>query len=282
MDIVVQFEEKPFDRGRFRYAYRGIYIRGPPNKIGQLIVAKTMIAKDMWSPNDWEESVKIQKVAQDLAKRFVDYCKQLQFLLLGGSAYEVRFTEVSVVPVIKALPGSNLLGQHVIVEDYLPGQYKKWVSNYGYISPESEVLPAFAHWSWVHTRGERMIVDLQGVRRDDLNEYTLTDPVLLSASVAGGELGCGDTGIECMAMFFYHHKCGVLCQHLPRPTNQNVEAIIPELKGKIDIVMAFLKLLQDQTSYAHEQKLPTEIKIKLVDAFKQIALGNNHPSCVIS
>ena len=38
------------------------------------------------------------------------------------------------------------------MEDYIPGDFIKWCSNYGYISPKSALMPAFMHWSWVHSK----------------------------------------------------------------------------------------------------------------------------------
>ena len=44
-------------------------------------------------------------------------------------------------------------------------------NNYGFISDEAKTkaitMPAFMHWSWVHTGGEMMVANLQGVRGDD-------------------------------------------------------------------------------------------------------------------
>ena len=163
----------------------------------------------------------------------------------------------------------------MIFEDYLPGNYKKWVNNCGGISPESEVLPAFSHWSWVHTKGEMMIADLQGIRRDDLQTYILTDPAILTAS-DGGQLGGADTGIIGMAMFFMNHVCNSLCRGLPRPTWERVVRSIPNIQLHISPAQLLLAHLANlNTVFVQElAKLDPNIKAAVICLFKQIAQGN--------
>ncbi len=86
------------------------------------------------------------------------------------------------------------------------------------VQVHSELMPAFMHWSWAHTGGQKMIADLQGVRSHSGYTYTLTDPVLLSNHTHGGQYGCTDTGVEGMAMFFLKHTCGHFCWQYPKPT----------------------------------------------------------------
>ena len=160
---------------------------------------------------------------------------------------------------------------YVIHEDYLPGVFKKWVGNNGFILPESKLLPAFTHWSWVHTGGEIMVTDLQGVCRPDLQSYLLTDPVILSAS-AGGLYGCTDTGIEGMSMFFLNHTCNEFCNFLPKPTLNDVKWAVPQLQ--INSATLLLQQLPAHTTYSHELKFTLEIRAALIPVFKEIANKN--------
>ena len=109
------------------------------------------------------------------------------------------FFEITVHNVTSTDDSRPKLGESVIVEEYIAGDFKKWCSNYGFISEESyaQCMPAFMHWSWVHTRGERMVADLQGVLKPD--GFVLTDPVMMSLS---NSYGPTDTGAEGMIMFF--------------------------------------------------------------------------------
>ena len=128
-------------------------------------------------------------------------------------------------------------------------------------------MPAFAHWSWWHTGGEKMIADLQGVRFDD--GYTLTDPVLMSGSVNGRRYGCTDTGVEGITMFFLNHKCNEFCSNLPKPTLYSLG--VPQ--SQIQSVTKQLQQIFNATAYSHELKLPFEIRSRLVEPLKSIAYG---------
>ena len=141
-------------------------------------------------PSDWDTTVKIYTKASELAQSFNEYSK---------TDHPVSFTGVDVVFVSCLFDQSAVpkIGEYVVVEDYIEGEYKKWCNNYGYLSTEYQSMPAFMHWSWVHTKGQLMIADLQGVRGDD--RFSLTDPVIMFVD---NSYGPTDTGVEGMIMFF--------------------------------------------------------------------------------
>ena len=99
----------------------------------------------------------------------------------------IRYVDIDVFVVTQNSGSSGpQLHEYVLVEDYLPGHFTKWCNNYGYISSSSDLMPAFMHWSWYKSGGQKMIADLQGVRT--AKEYLLTDPVIMSNSF-GGQYG---------------------------------------------------------------------------------------------
>ncbi|CAE8600064.1 unnamed protein product [Polarella glacialis] len=98
-----------------------------------------------------------------------------------------------------------------IVEQYLAGNFVKYNGNNGYINtdlPHSEVMQAFSHFTFVKSRGQCMVVDLQGVYDEG---FLLTDPQLHSD---GRRFGKGDFGLQGMRLFFEHHVCGPTCEAL--------------------------------------------------------------------
>ena len=197
-EVFIECQSRPFAEGRFREAYLGKYLL-PLSKAGQYCVVKRKKSGNTLDPNGWDMCCRIQSEAQALAQGFQQHCQGRQAQSLKFvAAYGITFTEVGMA-VVDNRPSRPK--EYVIYEDYLGGSYCKWVNNSGVISPNSEVLPAFSHWTWVHTKGEKMIADLQGVRMDDKKTYILTDPAILTAS-NGGQLGCADTGIMGMACFF--------------------------------------------------------------------------------
>ena len=236
----------------------------PPEKAGQKCVVKELKESYTWNASDWDTTLEIHEEAQSLAVEFNNFC-QIRGL--------VNFTDVAVQRVIEtATPHKRpKLNEYVIVEDFISGNFKKWLNNYGYVSPEvsyARAMPAFAHWSWWYTRGEKMIADLQGVRSTNpTTRYTLTDPVLMSGSVDGRCYGCTDTGVEGIAMFFMNHQCNYLCNNLPKPTLQALG--IP--RRQIASVTRQLQQIMNATAYTHELKLPYGVRSRLVRPLKTVA-----------
>ena len=247
------FEPTPFAEGRFRWAYKGMYT-SPPSKVGGNCVVKRNKDSFAWKSTDWDKTIQIYELSRSLADLFSQFCK--------GVA-SIRYVDVSVCQVI-----GQQLNDFVFVEDYIPGEFTKWCNNYGYISPSSELMPAFMHWSWVNSGGQQMIADLQGVRTD--SQFILTDPVIMSNTVGGGhntvgggQYGCTDTGIEGIAMFFLRHSCNKFCYGLPRPTILDV-LTTPNAQFQI-------ASLGTSTAYSHELQIPRDLRERMTVIFPTIA-----------
>ena len=258
----VVFQENWFAQGRFRNAYKGTWIT-PLEKMGQQCVVKKKKDTCAWHLTDWDTSVKIQKKAQEFAGSFNN-----SFSV--GPTHPVTFPDVyihRVVQTCNSLFGPRL-NECVLVEDFIPGDFKKWCNNYGFISEEAKttdiMMPAFMHWSWVHTGGEMMVADLQGVRGVD--GYTLTDPVILSTT---GTYGATDMGIEGMAMFFIHHECNGICSVLSKPTYWDVITRIPPLY-RVSCEQ-LLQQVMSSTTYTFELRFPPHVRATVIQTFREIA-----------
>lgn len=250
--MTATFNPVPFDEGRFRLAYKGTV-----NATGEAIVVKKKKAEYTWESTGWDLSMKLQGKSQELAKKFT----------ASWTGLSIEFTKTEVYRVIStggvpASPRQPAMNEYVLVEKFLSGKFTKWCNNYGYISPDSELMPGFMHWSWVDTRGEIMIADLQGVQNGPYN-YCLTDPVLLSNSIEGGVYGCTDMGVEGMGMFFLHHTCNQFCRGLPKPKPSDVVATPSALQQ--------LNLIMTSTAYSHEKKFPWHIRQTMTAVFPGIA-----------
>ena len=261
----IGWSDQPFAEGRFRRAYLGQYL-DIPDKIGDLAVVKKNKENYVCKQTDWRICGDIYKETQAMA---ISFNKCLQNYL------PVNFTDVQVVEVLSVRDQDSTsfkVEEYVVVEDYIPGTFKKWCNNYGYISAEAKQkdisIPAFMHWSWVNSSGEKMISDLQGVRKDNPPSYTLTDPAMLSIS---GQYGVTDTGIEGMAMFFLHHQCNYFCKELPKPELKDINSAISETQ-----LSATRQLLQDvgnATTYTHELKFSPREKEGVTTVFRRVACG---------
>lgn len=250
------FNPTSFAEGRFRRAYKGVW-KAPVQEIGHICVVKEMKEKYTWAEADWNDAITINKRAKDLS---------MQFTSVMPAGYKVAYTDVHVLRVLST--GNHItttkLNEYLTCEDYIPGSFKKWCNNYGYISTEVTILPALMHWSWCHTRGEEMVSDLQGVRNG--NTYMLTDAAMLSLTQ---KYGVTDTGVEGMAMFFLKHTCDRYCQSLPKPTLAHFHRIIqPQY---LLAAQTLLRQVQSATTYSSKLKFPQDIRGRVIEQFRRIA-----------
>ena len=255
----VEWNNPRFAEGRFRNAYMGTWIR-PREKEGQKCVVKERKDTYTWKATDWKVSEDIVKKAKELAVGFNSFSKTNR---------PISFTDVQVIKVVKQRDpnATPKLDEHVVVENYLYGDFKKWCNNYGFISDEAvktaASLPAFMHWSWVHTQGQLMIANLQGVRRED--RYCLTDPVILSLNKV---YGATDMGVEGMALFFLHNKCNDFCKDLRRPQLNDFLQNPRIPKQQIMTCIQVLQQVSSATTYTCELQLTEEVQIVIIEQFR--------------
>mmetsp|Transcript_18021 Transcript_18021/g.54171 ORF Transcript_18021/g.54171 Transcript_18021/m.54171 type:complete len:587 (-) Transcript_18021:690-2450(-) len=94
------------------------------------------------------------------------------------------------------------------VEAYLPGEYVKYTNNTGFFDVEHmrNTPQAFSHFTFVESKGDLLICDIQGV--SDL----YTDPAIHTADKK--HYGAGNLGHRGMALFLYSHECNFVCRQL--------------------------------------------------------------------
>ncbi len=99
---------------------------------------------------------------------------------------------------------------NVFIEEFLEGEFVKFISNNGWVSKNCpSTPPALAHFSWVKSKGDYLVCDIQGVRSSD--KYELSDPAVHSIDQ---RFGTTDLGLIGMFMFFSTHVCNDLCRSL--------------------------------------------------------------------
>ena len=115
----VDFEEHCFAQGRFRYAYKGTWIE-PQDKKGQKCVVKKKKTHIAWKLTDWDTSLEIREKAQELADNF-------NFSLEPPFNFSlVSFAALYVHQVVEKDSSSGpKLYEHVLVEDFIPGNYSR-------------------------------------------------------------------------------------------------------------------------------------------------------------
>ena len=163
----VSFGNRAFASGEYRRAHKGKYVSGP--KRGRPCVVK--IYKSRRHEN-WEGEINIARTA----KRVADAFNHLPSRRRRGPV-RILVPALGTISGVAGCMAPARMGQRVTVEDFIVGRYEKFVSNNGTFRFPG-TLTAFAHFSYDHSGGELIVVDLQGVRTD--NGYTLTDPAIHS------------------------------------------------------------------------------------------------------
>ncbi|KAJ7994831.1 hypothetical protein DPEC_G00253540 [Dallia pectoralis] len=122
--------------------------------------------------------------------------------------YSPRFLEVFLLYCHSA-------GQWFAIEECITGEFRKFNNNNGdEIIPTNlleETMLAFSHWTYEYTRGELLVLDLQGVGE------ILTDPSVIKS---GGKrsydmiFGPANLGDDAIRNFLEKHHCNSCCRKL--------------------------------------------------------------------
>ncbi|KAF7250456.1 Transient receptor potential cation channel subfamily M member 6, partial [Varanus komodoensis] len=130
---------------------------------------------------------------------------------LNDNILSFRFLEVFLMYCHAA-------NQWLTIEKYMTGEFCKYNNNNGdEITPTNlleEVMLAFSHWTYVYTRGELLVLDLQGVGEN------LTDPSVIKPEdkqSRGMAFGPANLGEEAIKNFISKHCCNSCCRKLRLP-----------------------------------------------------------------
>ena len=111
---------------------------------------------------------------------------------------------------------SKIKDEYVTIEQYIEGKFTKYVNNTGdIINNEKEVglkAEAFAHYSFVKSGKQLMVLDLQGV------EFQLCDPEIASTKLYADDSSiyfcAGNLAAKAIDTFFAQHQCNKFCELL--------------------------------------------------------------------
>ncbi|KAK5915043.1 hypothetical protein CesoFtcFv8_000677 [Champsocephalus esox] len=122
--------------------------------------------------------------------------------------YSPRFLEVYLLYCHSA-------GQWFAIEECITGEFRKFNNNNGdEIVPTNlleETMLAFSHWSYEYTRGELLVLDLQGVGE------ILTDPICYYERSYDMIFGPANLGDDAIRNFRAKHHCNSCCRKLKLP-----------------------------------------------------------------
>ncbi|XP_068131494.1 transient receptor potential cation channel subfamily M member 7 isoform X2 [Hyperolius riggenbachi] len=125
--------------------------------------------------------------------------------------YSPRFLEVFLLYCHSA-------GQWFAIEECMNGDFRKYNNNNGdEIVPTNmleETMLAFSHWTFEYTRGELLVLDLQGVGEN------LTDPSVIKSGekrTSDMVFGPANLGDDAIKNFRSKHHCNSCCRKLKLP-----------------------------------------------------------------
>uniref|UniRef100_A0A8C4X5R7 non-specific serine/threonine protein kinase n=1 Tax=Erpetoichthys calabaricus TaxID=27687 RepID=A0A8C4X5R7_ERPCA len=125
--------------------------------------------------------------------------------------YSPRFLEVFLLYY-------HSTDQWMTIEMNMNGEFRKYNNNNGEeISPVNlleETMLAFSHWTYEYTRGELLVLDLQGVGEN------LTDPSVIKAEDKDCQnmvFGPANLGEHAIKNFTEKHQCNSCCKKLKLP-----------------------------------------------------------------
>lgn len=183
-------------------------------KPGHLYIVKSFLPEVV---NTWQTIYKEETVLH-LCLREIQQQRAAQKLTFAFNQirpktipYSPRFLEVFLLYCHSA-------GQWFAIEECITGDFRKFNNNNGdEIVPTNlleETMLAFSHWTYEYTRGELLVLDLQGVGE------ILTDPSVIKSGEKGSYdmiFGPANLGDDAIRNFRAKHHCNSCCRKLKLP-----------------------------------------------------------------
>ncbi|XP_073706941.1 transient receptor potential cation channel subfamily M member 7 [Garra rufa] len=183
-------------------------------KPGHLYIVKSFLPEVV---NTWQSIYKEDTVLH-LCLREIQQQRAAQKLTFAFNQirpktipYSPRFLEVFLLYCHSA-------GQWFAIEECITGDFRKFNNNNGdEIVPTNlleETMLAFSHWTYEYTRGEMLVLDLQGVGE------ILTDPSVIKSGEKGSYdmiFGPANLGDDAIRNFRSKHHCNSCCRKLKLP-----------------------------------------------------------------
>ncbi|XP_069622170.1 transient receptor potential cation channel subfamily M member 7 isoform X2 [Ranitomeya imitator] len=183
-------------------------------KAGHLYIIKSFLPEviDTWSGVYKEDTVLhlcLKEIQQQRAAQKMTFA--FNAMKPKSIPYSPRFLEVFLLYCHSA-------GQWFAIEECMNGEFRKYNNNNGDervpTNMLEETMLAFSHWTFEYTRGELLVLDLQGVGEN------LTDPSVIKSGekrTADMVFGPANLGDDAIKNFRAKHHCNLICRKLKLP-----------------------------------------------------------------
>lgn len=142
-------------------------------------------------------------LAMNFARQLQERVTQEHLDVEYGPVFEYR----------KIFMGKTDIDEFVTVEEYIEGDFIKYINNNGELCGEDSEIrkkaESLAHFSYEKSKGRLMLLDIQG------SDHTLYDPEFASRQMmddAGNVQFCtGNLSMAAIDNFFSNHSCNMFC-----------------------------------------------------------------------
>lgn len=201
---LVKLHRKPFAQGALRYAFHLFLDTGKSESL-HLVTKQSKYAVPQSSARDvYSFFLDNHRRAQQMASKF----KEATLDRAPPELHQILNVQFVQAHVIQVSDDTSDVGmRYVTAEKFIPGNFIKLNSNDGYVNLQvdtdlADLAGAFSHFTFDHTDGSELCVDIQGVERK------WTDPQFHSKNQT---FGPGDLGRTGMRRFFTSHTCSRFC-----------------------------------------------------------------------
>ncbi|CAB4042364.1 transient receptor potential cation channel subfamily M member 6-like, partial [Paramuricea clavata] len=213
-------EELPFATGGFMEAFKATSITAGFEETTWVVKKCLTTAVDVIRETNETEQTHAQTSVQMhyLATNFVSQLNE-KIAKKGITDFGETFSYK------KIFMGKTEDGEYVAIEEYIDGDFVKYINNDGDICEDRDIgdkVQAFAHFTYEKSEGTLIVLDIQSAG------YNLYDPEIASLHLLGDEgnyMFCtGNLSETAITSFFSIHECNKFCRLLslklrPKKTN---------------------------------------------------------------
>ena len=203
-EVTLSLSKEKFASGSFRDAYLTEPLSGISS--GKYVLKR-------FKADQLEEIKKLFKSIEEHTRKVV----QMNALSRNFAIMQANEAPVEYGPPLcytKVYFG-KLYGECITVENYLEGEFQKYINNTGDVFGDSELTmkaEAFSHFTYQKSGQQLMVVDIQGVG------HQLFDPEIATSTLMDDDMSiffcCGNLSTQAITKFKAVHVCNKFCNML--------------------------------------------------------------------